>query len=133
MSADLDIGEGFYVGHPYCITINPGTKIGKNVNIHKGVTIGQENRGERKGTPVIGDEVWIGINSTIVGAIHIGNDVLIAPNTFVNRDIPYHSVVFRNPCIIKHHDNATERYINKKSINIIPFLYLSGEHYCFIR
>ena len=114
MSADLDIGEGFYIGHPYCITINPGTIIGKNVNIHKGVTIGQENRGERKGTPVIGDEVWIGINSTIVGAIHIGNDVLIAPNTFVNRDIPDHSIVFGNPCIIKHRDNATEGYINNK-------------------
>ena len=114
MAVDLDIGEGFYVGHPYCITINPGTRIGKNVNIHKGVTIGQENRGERKGCPVIGDEVWIGINSTIVGAIHIGNDVLIAPNTFVNRDIPDHSVVFGNPCIIKHRDNATEGYINNK-------------------
>ena len=107
MSVDLDIGEGFYVGHAFCITINPGTKIGKNVNIHKGVTIGRENRGERKGCPVIGDEVWIGINSTIVGAIHIGNDVLIAPNTFVNRDIPDHSIVFGNPCIIKHRDNAT--------------------------
>lgn len=114
MSVDLDIGEGFYVGHAFCITINPGTKIGKNVNIHKGVTIGRENRGERKGCPVIGDEVWIGINSTIVGAIHIGNDVLIAPNTFVNRDIPDHSIVFGNPCIIKHRDNATEGYINNK-------------------
>ena len=114
MAFDLDIGEGLYVGHPYCITINSGTKIGKNVNIHKGVTIGQENRGERKGCPVIGDEVWIGINSTIVGAIHIGNDVLIAPNTFVNRDIPDHSIVFGNPCIIKHRENATEGYINNK-------------------
>ena len=38
----------------------------ENCNIHKGVTIGQENRGKRKGTPVIGDEVWIGINATIV-------------------------------------------------------------------
>ena len=114
MSVDLEIGEGFYVGHPFCITINPGAKIGKNVNIHKGVTIGQENRGERKRTPEIGNEVWIGINSTIVGAIHIGNDVLIAPNTFVNRDIPDHSVVFGNPCIIKHRDNATEGYINRK-------------------
>ena len=32
------------------------------------------------GTPVIGDKVWIGVNATIVGAIKIGNDVLIAPN-----------------------------------------------------
>lgn len=107
------IGEGLYIGHPYCITINPKVIIGKNCNIHKGVTIGQENRGRRKGTPVIGDKVWIGINSTIVGKIIIGNDVLIAPNTYVNTDIPDHSVVFGNPCIVKHKEDATEGYINR--------------------
>ena len=94
MSIDTKIGEGLYIGHPYCITINPKAVIGKNCNIHKGVTIGQENRGVRKGTPVIGDEVWIGINSTIVGNVKIGNDVLISPNSFVNCDIPDHSIVF---------------------------------------
>ena len=71
MSIDTKIGEGLYIGHPYCITINPKAVIGKNCNIHKGVTIGQENRGVRKGTPVIGDEVWIGINSTIVGNVKL--------------------------------------------------------------
>lgn len=114
LSSETQIEGGCFFGHASGITINPHAIIGKNVNIHKGVTIGRENRGERKGTPVIGDEVWIGINSTIVGAIHIGNDVLIAPNTFVNRDIPDHSIVFGNPCIIKHRDNATEGYINNK-------------------
>ena len=114
LSAGVKIGEGLYIGHPYCITINPKTIIGKNCNIHKGVTIGQENRGNRKGTPVIGNCVWIGVNATIVGAITIGDDVLIAPNTYINCDIPSHSVVFGNPCIIKHRENATEYYINNK-------------------
>ena len=107
-----NIGKGLYIGHPYGITINPNVVIGENCNIHKGVTIGQENRGPRKGVPTIGNNVWIGINSTIVGGITIGDDVLIAPNTFVNCDIPAHSVVFGNPCIIKHKDFATESYIN---------------------
>ena len=107
------IGEGLYIGHPNCITINYKAVIGKNCNIHKGVTSGQENRGKRKGAPVIGDNVWIGINSTIVGNIVIGNDVLIAPNTFVNTDIPDHSVVIGNPCIVKHRENATEGYVNR--------------------
>ena len=102
-----------YFGHAYCITINPKAILGKNINLHKGVTIGQENRGKRKGTPVIGDNVWIGVNATVVGAIKIGNDVLIAPNTYVNCDVPDHSIVFGNPCIIKHRDNATEEYINR--------------------
>lgn len=52
-SVDNEIGYGFYVGHPYGITINAKVIIGNNVNIHKGVTIGQENRGKRKGTPCI--------------------------------------------------------------------------------
>ena len=108
------IGPGLYIGHPYGITINPTVVIGKNCNIHKGVTIGQENRGIREGTPTIGDEVWIGVNSTIVGKISIGDDVLIAPNTYVNRDIPSHSIVFGNPCIVKNRENATEQYINNK-------------------
>ena len=114
LSIETEIGGGCFFGHASCITINSHAIIGKNVNIGKGVTIGRENRGNRKGCPVIEDEVWIGVNSTIVGAIHIGNDVLIAPNSFVNCDIPDHSVVFGNPCIIKHRDNATEGYINNK-------------------
>lgn len=114
ISEITQIEPGLYLGHAYCITINSAVKIGRNVNIHKGVTIGVENRGLRKGTPVIGNCVWIGVNSTIVGNVHIGDDVLIAPNTYVNRDIPAHSVVLGNPCIIKHKENATEHYIDRK-------------------
>ena len=105
-------GGGIYIGHAYNITINCRAKIGRNCNIHKGVVIGQVNRGPRKGYPTIGDRVWIGINSAIVGKVTIGDDVLIAPNSFVNIDIPSHSVVFGNPCVIKHRDWATEDYVN---------------------
>lgn len=111
-----EIGPGLYIGHPYGITVNPNAKIGKNCNIHKGVTIGQENRGKRKGAPTIGDCVWIGVNSTIVGKITIGDDVLIAPNTYVNCDVPSHSIVFGNPCVIKSNAHATEGYINNTVI-----------------
>ncbi len=112
ISSKTKIGKGLFIGHPYCITINGDAVIGDYCNIHKGVLIGQENRGKRKGTPVIGNNVWIGINSAIVGKVNIGNDVLIAPNTFVNCDIPSHSVVFGNPCIIKNKIDATKYYIN---------------------
>lgn len=99
------------MGHAYGITINANAIIGQNCNIHKGVTIGQESRGKRKGTPIIGNRVWIGVGAVIVGKIHIGDDVMIAPNSFVNTDIPSHSIVFGNPCIIKHRDSATQDYI----------------------
>ena len=110
----VDVGPGLYIGHPFGITINGRVKIGRNCNIHKGCTIGQENRGIRKGIPVIGDNVWIGVNSTIVGNIQVGNDVLIAPNTYVNCNVPDHSIAIGSPCRIIHRDNATESYISNK-------------------
>lgn len=106
-----NIGAGCYLGHAYGINVNPGAVVGKNCNLHKGVTIGKENRGSRKGCPALGDRVWVGVNATIVGRVTIGDDVLIAPGSFVNRDIPSHSVVYGNPCVVVPRDCATEGYV----------------------
>lgn len=112
ISDTVSIGAGLYIGHPYGITINPKTTIGQNVNIHKGVTLGRENRGPRKGAPILGNKVWIGVNSTIVGNVHIGDDVLIAPNSFINFNVPSHSIVIGNPGKIIAKEGATDGYIN---------------------
>ena len=106
------IGKGFYLGHAFCITVSPQAEIGEWCNLHKGVTIGKQNRGKLKGAPKIGNKVWIGVNATVVGKVVIGDDVLIAPGAYVNCDVPSHSVVIGNPCQIHHKENATEGYIN---------------------
>lgn len=106
------IGPGFYIGHHGHIIINPNAVIGKNCSISPGVTIGQDNRGQKKGSPVLGDKVWIGTNSVLVGKIVVGTDVLIAPNSFVNFDIPDHSIVVGNPAKIIRRENATEGFIS---------------------
>lgn len=111
ISINATIGKGLYLGHPYNITVGNGVILGNNVNLHKGCTIGTENRGKRKGSPTVGDCVSVGINATIVGKINIGNDVLIAPNSFVNFDVPDHSIVVGNPGVIHSRENATEGYI----------------------
>ena len=108
------IGEGLYIGHTGRVIINPMVKIGRNCNIATGVTIGAEQQGLRAGAPTIGSEVWIGTNAVIVGKINIGNDVMIAPNAFVNFDVPDHSIVMGNPAKIIYKLNATEGYINNK-------------------
>lgn len=111
---ETQIGEGLYLGHWGALVINPKAKIGKNCNIAQGVTIGQQNRGKNEGYPVIGDEVWIGPNAVIVGSVSIGNNVLIAPNAYVNFDVPENSMVMGNPGKIYPADNATQGYINNK-------------------
>ena len=105
------IGKGLYLGHAYNITVNGYAVLGDNCHLHKGVTIGKECRGPRKGYPTIGSRVSICVNATVVGKITVGDDVLIAPGALVNCDIPSHSVVIGNPCTIHHRDNATEEYI----------------------
>ena len=96
--------------HAYNITIAPDVIIGDNVTVCKGATIGYTN-GKKKGVPCLGNCVYVGLNSTILGGINIGDDVIIAPNTFVNKDVPSHSIVMGNPCHIIPRKDATIEYI----------------------
>ena len=84
----VQIGYGCLMVHPKNITINSNAVIGNNLTILKGATVGSQLRGKREGSPCIGDNVYIGLNSTVVGNIKIGNNVLIAPNAYVNFRLP---------------------------------------------
>lgn len=110
ISPQAKIGSGLYLGHPYNITVGEGVILGDNVNLHKGYTIGRTNRGNA-GSPTIGNNVFIGINATVVGDIRIGDNVLIAPNSYVNFDVPEHSIVIGNPGEIHYKEDATKGYV----------------------
>lgn len=108
---NMTIGKGFIIGHWGKIVINGKATFGEEFFVTHNVTIGRDIRGKRKGVPTFGNRVVIRTNSTVVGNIKIGNDVLIAPNTFVNFDVPDHSVVIGNPASIHHRENATEGHL----------------------
>ncbi len=110
--AKTKIGEGFYIGHFGTIVVNEDAIIGNNCNIAHSTTIGRASRGRLKGSPTLGDYVWIGTGSVIVGNITIGSNVLIAPNSFVNFDVPDNSMVIGNPGNIVKKDDPTNGYIN---------------------
>jgi serine O-acetyltransferase len=101
ISEKTNIGGGLALVHMGGIVISQNAVIGKNCTIYKGVTIGNSMRDGIVCAPEIGDCVWIGANATLVGKIKIGNNVLIASNAFVNRDVPDNSLVIGNPAIIK--------------------------------
>ena len=88
---------------------NPDAKLGNDVTILNNVLIGMEKRGKRTGSPDIGNKVYIASGAVITGKIKVGNNVLIAANSFVNFDVPNNSIVIGNK-IIKS-NKATDYYI----------------------
>ncbi|WP_378950771.1 serine acetyltransferase [Pelosinus sp. sgz500959] len=106
-----NIGEGINLIHPFNITVNAGSVIGKNATLFKGCTIGSIRSGKRAGVPTIGDNVTICTNAFVCGGIRIGNNVLIAANAFINFDVPDNSIVIGNPAIIRYKENPSQDYL----------------------
>lgn len=97
MDPSMSIGSGLFIGHFGGINVAFRSKIGKNLNISQQVTIGVKNRGKYKGYPVIGDNVYLGPGSRIIGSVKIGNNVAIGANCVVTKNIPDNSVVIGIP------------------------------------
>ncbi len=53
-----------------------------------------------KGDTVIGNDVWIGKNVTILPGVHIGDGAIIGANSVVTKDIPAYHIAGGNPCKI---------------------------------
>jgi len=100
MEMDLDpkatIGGGLYIGHIGGIHINPGAVLGQNCDVTHRVTIGASAMG-RGGIPTIGNDVYIGTGSTLVGKIKIGDGAKIAANTLVMTNVPAGATVMGVP------------------------------------
>lgn len=111
LAPSVEIGKGCMFIHPYGITFNSQCNIGDNFTILKGATIGNIKEGKKAGSPTIGNNVYVGLNSTIVGGVTIGDNVLVAANTFVNFDVPSDSIVIGSPGVIHYRKNASFPYI----------------------
>lgn len=108
--ASVKIGHSFYIGHFGGIIINSKAVIGDNCNISQGVTIGVSGRGEKRGVPVIGNEVYIGANAVLSGNITIGNGVVVGACSFVNTSFGDNCVVLGVPAIVLS-DKGSKDYI----------------------
>ena len=51
-----------------------------------------------KGDTVVGNDVWIGQNVTVLPGVHIGDGAIVAANSVVSRDIPPYVIAGGNPC-----------------------------------
>lgn len=128
-----------YIGD-YSVVIN--STIGKFSSISWGVTIGPEDHDYRKITShsflystkaftlvdkkryspferdcVIGNDVWIGCNATILRGVTIGDGAVIGANSLVNKDVPPYAIVGGTPArVLKYRftEDIIERLLTIK-------------------
>ncbi len=106
------VGAGLYIGHFGGIHVNGGAVIGDNCNLQQDVTLGQANRGDKAGAPIIGNNVFIGAGAKIIGRIHVGDGAAIGANAVVTRDVPAGAAVAGVPARIVS-ELGSEGYVNR--------------------
>lgn len=100
LPCEVSVGKNFRIDHFGDIIISGYAKIGDNVIIRNGVTIGLRHLDSPAG-PIIGNNVNIGAGAKILGKITIGNNVDIGANAVVITDVPDDSIAVGVPAKIK--------------------------------
>jgi len=100
-----NIGKRFFIDHGTGIVIGETAKIGSNVKIYQGVTLGalsvSKEKAEEKRHPTIEDDVIIYANATILGGnTTIGKGAVIGGNVWITESIPAQSLVYHKSEII---------------------------------
>ena len=105
---NISVGENFYTNHN--VTILDGAKVtfGDNVFIAPDCVFStaghpidteQRNLGLEIALPImVGDNVWIGTNVSVLPGVTIGSNVVIGAGSVVNRNIPDGVIAAGNPC-----------------------------------
>lgn len=90
---NINVEGGLNIHHYGGIVIHKDCKIGKNFNIRHNTTIGKT----KKGVPTIGDNVYVGANSILIGDITIGDNCIIGAGSVVTKSFEANCVIAGNP------------------------------------
>jgi serine O-acetyltransferase len=111
-----ELGESFFIDHGTGVVIGETTRIGKNVKIYQGVTLGalaphygQLLRGQKR-HPTIEDDVTIYANATILGGeTVVGRGSVIGGNVFVTTSVPPQNQVIAEPPKLTYRDRSKKK------------------------
>lgn len=107
------VGPGLFINRFGNIMINGDAVIGANCNITHGAMLGQMNRGPRKGSPILGEEVFLAAGSKVIGKITLGDRVAVGANAVVTKDVCANTAVGGIPAkLISTQGSAG--YINRR-------------------
>jgi serine O-acetyltransferase len=91
------IGPGLAIAHPVFCGWGNELEIGRNCIMTGGVRFGTAASPERKGHPVVGDDVYFLDAAKVLGAVKIGDRAVVASNALVLQDVPADAVVVGQP------------------------------------
>jgi serine O-acetyltransferase len=108
------IGSPFSIDHGTGIVIGETTKIGNNVKLYQGVTLGalsvDKSKASKKRHPTIEDNVILYSGCTILGGqTVVGRNSIIGGNVWLTESIAPYSVVYhKSETIVRNHNNFQE-------------------------
>lgn len=82
------IGRRVFIDHGMGVVVGETTEIGDDCLIYKGVVFGGTTLEKKKRHPTLGNRVVVGSNSTILGAITIGDGARIGSGSVVVKPVP---------------------------------------------
>lgn len=92
-----EIGPGLRLVHLSDVVMGGNVRIGDRATILNGVTLGSKRRGENDDMPLVGDDVYIGSGTKIIGGVRIGNNVTVGALTLCNKDVPDNHLFYGIP------------------------------------
>jgi serine O-acetyltransferase len=113
-----NIGRRFFIDHGMGVVIGETSEIGDDCLIYTGVVLGGTTLEKKKRHPTLENRVVVGSNSTILGAITIGDGAKIGSGSVVIKDVPPGATVVGVPGRVVESDPRRKVAINFEHGNL---------------
>lgn len=104
LAYQAEIGPGLVLYHPTGVVIGPGCRVGARATIMQGATLGSDAvTGGDGGSPMIGDDVFIGPGAAVFGGVSLGDRVRVGANSVVTDSFDDDVVIAGAPARVVRH------------------------------
>ena len=105
------VGKGIFIDHGSGVVIGETSEIGDGCTIYQGVTLGGTSLSHGKRHPTLGRNVTVGVNSSVLGAITIGDNARVGGGSVVVKDVPANATVVGVPARVVARDGKPVRAV----------------------
>ncbi len=108
------IGKGIFIDHGSGVVIGETAEVGDGCTIYQGVTLGGTSLSHCKRHPTLGRNVTVGVNSSVLGAIVLGDNAKVGGGSVVVKDVPANATVVGVPARVVARDGKPIRVVSDR-------------------